>query len=147
MEKAHKSMECADKETIGKRIDEIRVAKSMSMRSLAQRSDLAESYLWRIIRGRISNLTVETLKKIACQGLEVPVSALFGEDSGVFIKITGVKRPAWCRADNIAYKIADAVSKFPKEAQELVLVQMESFEKFFTKPKRKSTPCSSGGEL
>ena len=130
---------------IGERIDKIRIAKGMTLRVLAERSDLAESYICKVIRGKLRNLTLETIRKIADKGLDVPVGALFGEGSRVVLKI-GEKRPAWCIKGTTPYKIADAVSKFPKEAQELVLVQMESFEKFFTKPKRNSTSCPKEGE-
>lgn len=108
----------------------------MTLRVLAARSDLAESYICKIIRGKINNLTLETVRKIADNGLDVPMGALFGTGSRVVLKI-GDKRPIWCCKGTAPYKIAEAVHKFPKEAQELVLVQMESFEKFFTKPKRK----------
>jgi transcriptional regulator with XRE-family HTH domain len=130
---------------IGERIDKIRIAKGMTLRVLAERSDLAESYICKIIRGKINNLTLETIRKIADNGLGVPIGALFGTGSRVVLKI-GDKRPVWCTKGTAPYKIAEAVHKFPKEAQELVLVQMESFEKFFTKPKRNSTSCLNGCE-
>ncbi len=130
---------------IGERIDKIRIAKGMTLRVLAEKSDLAESYICKVIRGKIRNLTLETVRKIADNGLDVPMGALFGAGSRVVLKI-GDKRPAWCIKGATPYKIAEAVSKFPKEAQDLVLVQMESFEKFFTKPKRNSTSCPKEGE-
>lgn len=131
--------------SIGKRIDKIREGKGMTIRVLAEKSGLAESYICKVTRGKINNLTLESIRKIS-EGLGIPEGALFGTGSRVVLKI-GDKRPAWCCNDSMAYRIAEAVHKLPKEAQELILIQIESLVKYFAKSKRTTESTGLRGEL
>jgi transcriptional regulator with XRE-family HTH domain len=127
---------------VGDRINEIRVAKGMTMRALSLTSGLPESYLWRIVRGKIANLRLETIRKIACNGLDIPVSALFGEEGRVVININD-NRPEWCRYESLAYRIAEIAHKLPTEAQELVLAQIKSLDTFLARPRKTRTKSTA----
>lgn len=65
----------------GPLIDQHRIRVGMSWRELAERSGIAKSYVYRIVRDPDANPGITTLLRIA-HALKVPVNALTGERAG-----------------------------------------------------------------
>ena len=65
---------------IGRRLRELRAARGLSLTELARRADVGKGTLSEIETGK-RNPTVETLYAV-CRPLDVPISALLGEERG-----------------------------------------------------------------
>jgi XRE family transcriptional regulator of biofilm formation len=68
-----------DKEMIGKRIQQLRKSKALSLSELAERAGTAKSYLSNVERGIQSNPSIQFLEKIA-EVLNVSVETLIHDD-------------------------------------------------------------------
>ncbi|AZN39492.1 helix-turn-helix domain-containing protein [Paenibacillus albus] len=62
-------------EDIGKRIQQFRTERGMSLSELAERADIAKSYISSVERGLQSNPSIQFLEKIAT-ALDVPIHTI-----------------------------------------------------------------------
>ena len=65
---------------IGKRIQQLRLARGLSLSELAERADIAKSYLSAIERNIQGNPSIQVIEKLASV-LNVSIQALLGEES------------------------------------------------------------------
>jgi transcriptional regulator with XRE-family HTH domain len=66
------------KSSIGKRIRELRNAKSLTQEEVAWKSELDRTFMNHVENGR-RNISIESLEKI-CSGLEISVKEFFNSD-------------------------------------------------------------------
>lgn len=65
---------------IGRRIKELRIEKGLTQEAVAWRSELDRSFMNHVENGR-RNLSVATLEKIICAGLEMSFQQFFMAES------------------------------------------------------------------
>ena len=71
------------KEKIGARIKELRIEKNITQESVAYSSNVDRTYMNHVENGK-RNVTVETLEKIVCDGLDMSIKDFF--NSKEFVK-------------------------------------------------------------
>lgn len=101
-------------ETIGERVKRLREAKDMKAADVVKQTGLAQSYYSDIENGKRSNLTVETLKKLAdCFG--VTIDYLIG----------GKRVNLNTKPEMFPLDVADFIKKFPGDAWVFLKEEME----------------------
>ncbi len=64
---------------IGKRIKEIRTVKNLTQEAIAFKAEIDRTFMNHVENGK-RNLSVETLEKVICNGLEVTFKEFFDTD-------------------------------------------------------------------
>jgi transcriptional regulator with XRE-family HTH domain len=65
---------------IGLRIKELRIEKNLTQEAVAFKADIDRTFMNHVENGK-RNISVETLEKVVCNGLEVTFKDFFDNDS------------------------------------------------------------------
>ncbi len=73
------------KARIGARIKELRTIQALTQESIAFKAEVDRTFMNHVENGK-RNISVETLEKIVCNGLEIPLADFF--NSSIFLNKT-----------------------------------------------------------